>query len=496
MEVAPGQYQSVLASCQAVKGKSLKPTDLYEVMKTYYRTVKRTTKTGKSGSEEDEEILIAALNKLKNQDKAKEVLAYINGKSNKVKCFECGEIGHKSFECDKRYSSNNGHHDQKKDEKSRGSFKGKCRNCGKVGHKEAECWDKEDNAYLRPSWYKKPQETGNAVVSTDPEILMGTLDEPQETGNAVVSTDHEILMRTLDSLRERKRVDGKSDKDDYSVEATFWDYFKREEAIESYVEENEGKACKDMNEHLLAESDINIGMEILKRNDIWIADSAATIHTTPHEDGMVKTAEGNGNAVTVGNGESVTTKKYGNITGMWKDKHGKAQMMNKSKLQEVAHSPGTVFNLLSVTKMTSQGWILRGNEKAITLEKNGVVLNFDIKVRTPKGMVYCAQFERETELCNASATRNAKVSIGLLHQQLCHCGEDIARKTAKVMGIEITRGNLKICEDVRRAKRNRNLYQRIQNIRLQAKKMAEFSWTSQQSSNKKQIRLSAKDNGE
>ena len=96
--------------------------------------------------------------------------------------------------------------------------------------------------------------------------------------------------------------------------------------------------------------------------------------------------------------------------------------------------------------MTSQGWILRGNEKAITLEKNGVVLTFDIKVRTPKGIVYCAKFEREIELCNASATRNAKVSIGLLHQQLCHCGEDLARKTAKVVGIEITRGNLKVCE--------------------------------------------------
>jgi hypothetical protein len=55
-----------------------------------------------------------------------------------IKCFNCGDIGHKSNSCPKKKKGSN--NDQKKDKPK---FKGKCNHCGKTGDKEHDCWAKQ-----------------------------------------------------------------------------------------------------------------------------------------------------------------------------------------------------------------------------------------------------------------------------------------------------------------------------------------------------------------
>ena len=60
----------------------------------------------------------------------------------------------------------------------------------------------------------------------------------------------------------------------------------------------------------------------------------------------------------------------GTIKGTVTDKNGRAQM--KVTLSNIVHTPSSQYNLLSLTKMMSDSWILNGNKRELSIEKNGV----------------------------------------------------------------------------------------------------------------------------
>jgi hypothetical protein len=165
---------------------------------------------------------------------------------------------------------------------------------------------------------------------------------------------------------------------------------------------------------------------LLLHPNVWIRDTAATVHMSPHEEGMVNMKNTRG-GITVGNGEVIVAKKTGDIPGVICDKHGNT--LNTATISEVALTKGTPFNLFSLTKLMTQGWTLGGDgTKGITLTKQNNVLSFDIPIETPKGIVY-AMYVRRSEV--AAPALSTTTSIEKAHKLLGHQSEDATRKMAK-----------------------------------------------------------------
>jgi hypothetical protein len=142
----------------------------------------------------------------------------------------------------------------------------------------------------------------------------------------------------------------------------------------------------------------------------------------------------------MGNAVSVPSSKVGNIKATACNKYGEELFPTTLKDVTVV-SEG--FNLFSVTKLQLQGWELRGNQDMIWLEKDGKKIVFDIKILSPKGMLYTMCLKREV---GATASDQAvKMSFKLAHGKLGHIGNDATRDVAKKLGWEITdKGS--ICE--------------------------------------------------
>jgi hypothetical protein len=87
--------------------------------------------------------------------------------------------------------------------------------------------------------------------------------------------------------------------------------------------------------------------------DVWIADKAVTMHTTPHKQGSVNTRlETCEDSITVGNGSSEKTSEIADIPGIICDRNG--NVLTKGTLQRVTLLPTGKFNLYSLSKMLKQ----------------------------------------------------------------------------------------------------------------------------------------------
>jgi hypothetical protein len=186
--------------------------------------------------------------------------------------------------------------------------------------------------------------------------------------------------------------------------------------------------------------------DLLKDPNIWIADSAATVHTTAHKQGFHTLTEAtDADSITMGNGIAEKASLVGKITGTMCNHNG--MELGSATLADVVHLPTGQFNLFSLTKMTQQGWILGGNKTEIWLEKGKQRLSFDIAIPTPKGMLFAMYIHRDLEIAGANTDVPVPaVSIQTAHDRLAHPGEDNVRKTAKALGWTLTRGNLKPCD--------------------------------------------------
>jgi hypothetical protein len=98
--------------------------------------------------------------------------------------------------------------------------------------------------------------------------------------------------------------------------------------------------------------------DLLANHNIWIGDTAATVHMTPHNDGMTNVTNMSGH-ITVGNGQTMKTTKTGNI--MCEIKNKKDNTTKSGLLTDVCLTKSSPFNLFSLTKMMKSGWKLGGS---------------------------------------------------------------------------------------------------------------------------------------
>jgi hypothetical protein len=88
--------------------------------------------------------------------------------------------------------------------------------------------------------------------------------------------------------------------------------------------------------------------QLLRSPNIWIGDTAATMHMTPYKEGMINCKKSRG-GITVGNGEVMITNCSGDLPCEICDRHGK--VLTKATTTEVALTKNPPFNSFSLTKM-------------------------------------------------------------------------------------------------------------------------------------------------
>jgi hypothetical protein len=192
--------------------------------------------------------------------------------------------------------------------------------------------------------------------------------------------------------------------------------------------------------------------KILEDPNVWIGDTAATTHSTPHTQGLYDMKKSTAkDSVTMGNGKSESASSIGKLTGTLYNMHG--DKLIQSTMQAVTHLPTGKFDLFSLTKMQNNGWLLHGNDKTIWLTKGEDKIIFDIIIPTPEGMVFAVYFNRNEEIVSMDVnttgpTEVAPVTMSIVqaHAKFGHTNEEDTRKTAKELGIVLMRGTLRPCE--------------------------------------------------
>ena len=126
--------------------------------------------------------------------------------------------------------------------------------------------------------------------------------------------------------------------------------------------------------------------------NVWAVDSGATNDTTAHEIGMtIKKMASEEDNIMDASGNNVSGKTVGDLKGVIYNKQGKE--LHDTTIKELVYVPESSFNLFSLSKRLENGWKLGGDAKVIWLEKDDYKIMFDIKIKTPKGALFCAYFK-------------------------------------------------------------------------------------------------------
>ena len=172
----------------------------------------------------------------------------------------------------------------------------------------------------------------------------------------------------------------------------------------------------------------------LADKDIWIADSGATSHNTPHSEGLQDIKQPL--KTDAGTGARAKTVKVDTTKGSMCDKHGNAMIINAS-LQDVIIVPKSKFDLLSIPVFLEKGWELKGNADNTKLIKENAEMRFDIKIKTTRGSLHCVKFARKVatgEMQNIAAPATMKGTEMIYekaHDLFSHAGKEMTMKIAK-----------------------------------------------------------------
>ena len=194
-------------------------------------------------------------------------------------------------------------------------------------------------------------------------------------------------------------------------------------------------------------------VEFLNDPNVWIADTAATVHMTPHREGLTNVRKATvSDAITMGNGTAENALEIGDIIGTICDKHGNE--LGTGKLTDVTVLPTGKYNLFSVTQMLKKGWKLSGNDQALTLAKGDCEISFDIQIPTPKGKLFAMYVKRHENREVGNALRDGKtvrMNFNEAHDKLGHMSNTLTKATAKQLGWQLI-GAIKPCESCAIAK--------------------------------------------
>jgi hypothetical protein len=178
--------------------------------------------------------------------------------------------------------------------------------------------------------------------------------------------------RTVDLMEDRKRY---SDERPHSTKTTndgdneesYQDPWSDEEQIN---DEPETSTTDQVNDQTIA---LLTSLTLLSNNKKrWILDSAATMHMSPHKEGYTLLRTTTSKKIHTAGTESLVTKGTGT-------KYLKIKKNNETftslELEEVLWVPELCVNLMSVSKLTEQGFSINMDKKNVTIKnRTGVII--------------------------------------------------------------------------------------------------------------------------
>merc|ERR1712224_562411 len=236
-------------------------------------------------------------------------------------------------------------------------FKGRCNLCGKFGHKAVDC----------PTKHKKDN-GGNGG------------DKGRFNGKCLYCGKWGHMKQDCKKLKSDRAAKGanvmiaEEDEDEEHV-------YMASDVVPSWWEKTDTS--------LLSE---NIGdvVETAKKNT-WLIDSGASTHISNSLEGM-KNLRKIERKIKIGSGEHVTATHIGDLFGNVVPKKGKNISIC---LKEVLVVPDMYCNLISMTKLMERGYKITGKNNEIRVEKNGVSILFDVKVRSGSGILVGIHLSRK-----------------------------------------------------------------------------------------------------
>jgi hypothetical protein len=145
--------------------------------------------------------------------------------------------------------------------------------------------------------------------------------------------------------------------------------------------------------------------------------------------------------VVAANGAAEEMMKIGDLPGTMTDKKGNE--LGDAKIEGCSIVPSNKFNLYSITQALLNKWMLHGNAEAIWLTKGDKKVVFDIKIHTPKGMVFCMNLRCKVQLIEKALIA---MTINEAHNHFGHMGEETTKAMAKALGITLKPGAMVPCE--------------------------------------------------
>ena len=191
-------------------------------------------------------------------------------------------------------------------------------------------------------------------------------------------------------------------------------------------------------EYLLGVTDCN---DMLNDPEIWIADTAATVHMSSHRKGLENIKKLTRiDTITMGNGTQESVQETADVVGCIRD--SQTNETKNIRIQNVSILPNGQFNLFSISQMLNKGWKLAGDNDKITISKGDLDLHFDIKIPTARGMLFGIRIFRSQEILGVAGDKSSvKIAVNEAHELLGHMSFPTTRAIAQELGWELTKGS-------------------------------------------------------
>ena len=146
-------------------------------------------------------------------------------------------------------------------------------------------------------------------------------------------------------------------------------------------------------------------------------------------------------------GNDLSGKIVGDLPGVFCDKFGNEK--ENVLIKDMVYSPGSEFNLFSLTKRLDDEWILGGNKKCIWISQGNKKIVFDIKIVTPKGAIFAAYFKRKMrkseKVAAVMADKRREITAEAAHGLVGHINDHKGRQVVQYLGFKIARKVMTPC---------------------------------------------------
>ena len=126
-----------------------------------------------------------------------------------------------------------------------------------------------------------------------------------------------------------------------------------------------------------------------------------------------------------------------------------SQELGGVNIQDVMYSAKNGFNMFSITKRLKSGWKSGGNAYEIWISKDEKKMVFDIKIETPKGIIFVIYFKRsgspEDEVDAVTHDKEIAIIAAIAHGLTGHIHEAQSWKIVTHLGNTWKRENMMPC---------------------------------------------------